>query len=243
MSNYKIIRDQRAFEFFAGWTQLCSSQETYYFVLVARKKYVPDHLEVKQHMRSDMPLKSFCASTYNEIVRGVRQLEVPLGAYMDRLWEIPQEALVLYCNPNKRDLKKASYHTAQEILKRLHEGNPVGNPRALATSKIHSSKSKDSKQYFVHFDYDVSGVSVNDMFDKLYRHINPEALWLVQTRGGYHALILPSRVSEEYKRTWYQGITEDKEIPIDHSGDFEMPVPGTTQGTFVPQLYWNKQKM
>lgn len=63
-------------------------------------------------------------------------------------------------------------------------------------------------------------------------YINQEAINIIETRGGYHVLINPVLVRDEFKNTFYQNLSKLS----DQSGDQMIPVPGTYQGGFTPKI-------
>lgn len=55
---------------------------------------------------------------------------------------------------------------------------------------------------------------------------------VLDTRGGYHILINPTKVKESYKNSFYKTFLKFS----DQQGDLLIPVPGTYQGGYVPKF-------
>ena len=80
----------------------------------------------------------------------------------------------------------------------------------------------EERQLLVHFDCD------KDL-------INPDAVKILETRGGFHVIIRLGRIAPQYVKSWYKNITS---LPgADIAGDTLIPIPGTYQGGFVPHLF------
>ena len=86
----------------------------------------------------------------------------------------------------------------------------------------------------MYFDVDFDKVTYEEIKTHFDNIINPECLTFLQTRGGLHVLIKLDDISPEFSKTWYNKVTA---IPgCDVSGDNMIPVPGCTQGNFVPHF-------
>jgi hypothetical protein len=83
-------------------------------------------------------------------------------------------------------------------------------------------------------DFDFDNVDLNDTVNKIRNHVNADAVTILQTRGGFHCLVEISKIETSYAKTWYNGI---KSIGgVDIVGDNMIPIPGCTQGDFVPHF-------
>lgn len=223
--NYKIIHDQDELQRFIDWLPDLEDNEIFYGCLFARKKYCPDMV----HSSDKTQLKRFTFRKINFIEK-IKQLECEVGSYSLKDRCVPQEALVLYANPNPRCQKKATFATIKECVN-LIERNAVNyNLHQEVMSNIQRSV---GTKHFVDFDFDLEDKSkIPEIISTINCIINPEAITFVETRGGIHCLISPSKVTTGNK--WYP---EMKKLGnIDQTGDQLLPVPGGIQGGFVPKF-------
>lgn len=103
----------------------------------------------------------------------------------------------------------------------------VRDPVEDAMTEVH--KARGSK-YYVDFDFDGDETKPEDLL----KYVNPEAVTIVHTRGGFHALVKPLFVHKSFMKTWYQAI---QKLPgVDHTGDKMLPIPGCVQGGAIPRL-------
>lgn len=65
--------------------------------------------------------------------------------------------------------------------------------------------------------------------------VNADAVKILETRGGFHAIISLDAIERKYVKSWYKNITSLEGADI--AGDTLIPIPGTYQGGFVPQLF------
>lgn len=230
--NYEIIKDEEALKSFIEWLPDLEESETYYLCLFARSKYTKD-LEGKNgipHIKSDKAQLKRFTSRKKDLLTKIRQLECSVGSYTQREIIIPQEALALYITVNPRDMWKAMYGSIRHLATCLQNTNRGVNPHQEVMSEIQRSKSRTC---YVDFDLDSKRTHPTDLieFGKI---INTEAITIIETRGGYHILVDPKKVEDQYRKTWYQNMSK---LPnVDQTGDCMIPVVGCTQGNFVPKF-------
>lgn len=219
--HYQIILDEQKFRNFIDWLPDLEDNEKYYCSLFARKKYCRELIKSNDKAQ----LRRFL-STKEQLFEKVKQLEVPLGAYRLGDRNAPQESLVLYINPNPRNLIRASYDGIIKLTELLKYQNQNFNPQAEIMSCIQRSQ---SRKLYLDFDID------DPEFDlrQLEGRINLDAVDVMQTRGGYHILIRLDRVVESYQKTFYRALTE---LDVDQTGDQLLPLAGCTQGGFMPRF-------
>lgn len=238
---HTIISDYTELEKYVNQLPDLGAGFKYYISLFARKKYggTPG-------LKSDKAqLKRFIASK-DLIIKKLQQLEIPLGRYDIDGFVIHQSSLVVYISVNPRDMHKAGAATALELTKTIFEGCRIRNPQASFLSNMQTI----GKKLYFNIDLDVlegQVLSENDLREWLMSIVNIDACTIVQTRGGYHILVLLDKISKPYKSHWYNNfklgqthnemIERGRVFTIDMSnGDGMTPLPGCTQGGFTPKL-------
>lgn len=231
--NYTIIKHEEELQKFINWLPDLKNGEKFYVSLFGRKKYVPN-----SNLKSDKAQLKRFVTDKERLIDKLRKLEVKEGSYQVDGISIPQEALAVYISPNPRCMRKASIRTAQEILKNI-EQNKYQNPQSIALNQIQVSYSKK-----VYFDLDIdsdSHINTQELGQFFHNKINPEAFGdnIVKTRGGYHVLIELDKISEQYKKSWYNNLSKphNYSFTVTMNGDNLIPIPGCVQGNFVPLMY------
>lgn len=228
MENYRIINDLDKLQQFIDWLPELEAHETYYVSLLARNKYCKDIV----HIRTDVEQLRRFTTTKERMIHKIKQLECELGTYTQKETPIPQEALALYIHPNPRSQTKAMERMLRRGMDLILQPYSNYNVHQEALSAIQQSKSKN---FVIDFDYD--NVPVDEfVYGILEIYINLSAVSIVKTRGGFHALVRPDLVTKEYKTGWYtamRSLIPEKDKAV---GDLLMPVPGCTQGNFIPHF-------
>ena len=86
--------------------------------------------------------------------------------------------------------------------------------------------------HLIYFDMDFDETDPEMIRTLLTNKINSDALSFLKTRGGFHLLVSLTKIDPEYVKSWYNNLVS---LPgIDVKGDNMIPVPGCTQGDFVP---------
>lgn len=224
--NYEIVKDESVLLDFINWLPKLEESEIYYLCLFARNKYCKG----TTHIKSDkQQLKRF-TSTKERMFEKIKQLECEYGAYKQKDTIIPQEALALYITVNPRNLWKATFNSLVTLSKCIQNNNRQINPHQQVMSDIQRAKSRtcyidvdiDNKCTLISLQHYLKGI------------INMDAVCILETRGGYHVLIDPEKVEVWYKKTWYKNLS--KLEGIDQIGDQMIPVPGCSQGNFIPKF-------
>lgn len=238
--NYQIVKNEQALLDFIEWLPDLEQNETYYLSLFARKKYSPNLIKSNDKTQ----LKRF-TSNKERMFDKIKQLEIEVGRWKLREMSAPQESLVLYIMPNPRCIHKATRAMGKKCwdLDRSQNFNLV----AEAMSCVQRSK---SRACFVDFDIDNKDIDLTKLYN-----IFPECPMtnppfdILETRGGYHVLVRPQHATNWIKghnetcqgfpelkvlENWHGEIT--KTFPVDQSADQLTPVPGCTQGGFVPKF-------
>lgn len=226
MNYYKVIQDEAILRSFIDWLPDLEEGEAYYVSLLARSKYSDAIKSDKQQ------LKRF-TSRKEDLYSKILQLECPIGAYTQKGQPIPQEALAIYITPNPRSLYDAMFSGLTALAKCIQNQNKHVNPHQEIMSEIQKNKSRSC---YVDFDFDIKDEAfAADLKTLIYERVGQSAkVQFVETRGGFHVLVDPLSVEEPFRRRWYQSIAE---LPhVDQTGDQMIPIPGCSQGGFVPRM-------
>jgi len=226
--NYEIIKDEKTLRDFIEWLPELERHECFYVCLFARSKYAPGIVATDKQQ-----LKRF-TSTKEFLFEKIKQLECEVGAYKQKHRDVPQEALALYITPNPRDYENAGKKSLIEFAKLVTEDYTGWNPHQVAMSEIQKSC---SRKIYTDLDFDFVGDHISDLAQfvrVLGERINLDCCKILQTRGGLHVLVRLDGINEKYKRSWYLGLTS---MPgCDVRGDNLIPVPGSSQGNFIPRF-------
>lgn len=229
--NYQIIRDIKLLEDFIDFLPDLELYEQFYVCLFSRSKYCKDIPGIT-HIRSDKAQVKRFTATKQTLINKIKQLECPVGSYMQKDIPIPQESLALYITPNPRSLIKATKNSLirfANLITEQYESNHY-NPHQEVMSEIQKAKSR-----MIYFDMDIDGMTSETLLrekELLKTFINIDALHFLKTRGGFHILVELEKIDPLFKKNWYKNITSI--LNIDIKGDNMIPVPGCTQGNFTP---------
>lgn len=231
--NYEIIKNEKLLDNFIEWLPELQENECYYVCLFARSKYAKneDGSNKFPHIKTDKAqLKRVTVHKKSLLKDKIRQMECAFGSYKTKDGEdIPQEALALYITPNPRNQRKAMFQLMKRLIDMQIANSSGFNIHAEAMSAIQKSK---SRTVYIDFDFDMENSIFEDVKQTVSTFINLEAVTFLKTRGGFHILINPKKVDLQYKNKFYQGL---KSIS-DQSGDGMIPIPGCTQGNFIPHF-------
>ncbi len=219
--NYKIIRDEKLLREFINWLPDLEPDEKYYGTLFARKKYAP-HSDLKTDKSK---IKRFVTKK-EHLYDKLRQLEVKEGTYKISDRPAPQESLAVYLNPNPRNLRQAAFEGIIQLTKLLKDGKKNFDPQSEMLTVIHNTV---GRKIYLDFDIDYKPFDPS----QLDPFINRDAVEILETRGGFHLLVNLKKIAPKYKSTFYKGMLS---LNVDQTGDQLLPIPGCTQGNFIPHF-------
>lgn len=231
-ATYNIIGNESHLREFINWLPDLAADETYYVSLFARNKYCKELAHIKQDKQQ---LKRFTSNKKN-LFNKLQQLEVKYGAYtLDDGSPIPQEALAVYIGLNPRSFEKATKSALKQFVDLITRQYSGYNPHQLVLSAIAKKESVSHKKYY-DFDFDV--LSLEEIqFGLNQIPFADKAVWVLQTRGGYHLLVDLENIDEQYQKSWFNAFTKVFSGAIDNKGtDTLIPLPGCYQGGFIPIL-------
>jgi hypothetical protein len=223
--NYQLIKDEAILIDFINWLPDTKPFEKYYVSLFARKKYCNNKDDLKS---SKAQLKRFITDK-KDLLQKIKQLEVKKGLYEFDGISVPEESLALYISVNPSDMEYVAKKMLIELANKITEPYSNYNPISIAHNCAQQGVTKRTKR-FIRFDYD--NITYEQIKDELTSSINHEAYSILKTRGGLHILINPNKVLNEYNKLWYQRLS--KIANCDITSDYLIPIPGCTQGNFIP---------
>lgn len=233
MANYKLILDESVLGDFVEWLPVLREGECYYIALLARNKYIRDlpnaiHMP---HIRSDKQQLGRIVCGKEGIHNRIKQLECEIGSYRTRDGDpIPPEALALYITMNPRSHIVATTEALKMMVEYVTAKDKKGY--RLDQDVISCIQRACGNRIFMDLDFD--GVDLPSTLEGVKKHINASCVTTLKTRGGFHLLIKLDEIADEVKRSWYNGITT---LPgVDVRGDNMIPIPGTSQGMFMPHF-------
>lgn len=236
--NYQIITQPFKLQEFINWLPELAPDETFYLCLFARSKYCKGIA----HIKSDKAQLKRFTSNKERMYNKIWQLEAPFGSYTTKevgggQIPVPQEALALYVTINPRSFIKATKAGVRKLLDLCLQPYNGFHPYQEVLSEVQKA---GSKSQFVTFDFDVDKEEWPHICAAVETIINPEALRVVETRGGYHVIVQIKAVNEELTgKNWYMQMTKILALyssDKDNKGDIMLPVPGTYQGGFTPKF-------
>lgn len=223
--NYEIIKNESLLRDFIDWLPELKNNECFYVALFARKKYC---LEVKNIKTDKIQCRRF-TTRKKDLYDKIRQLECPLDSYVIKDITIPQEALAVYISVNPRDLLLATKNGLIKFATLITQEYNGYNPQQEIMSEIHAACSRK-----IYFDLDFDHVDLNETVAKIKEFINEDCVKVLKTYGGFHVLIELGKIEKRFEKTWYKNISSIEGVDI--KGDNLIPVPGCTQGGFIPHF-------
>lgn len=228
--NYKIIQDKQKLLDFIEWLPELKPNENFYYCLFARNKYIRGTIH-EQYLKADKAQLKRGTSKKDYLFDKIKQLEVEFGSYKQNGYEIPQESLALYINPNPRSERKAMKLLLTKGLELIINEAKGFSCQSEALSAIQQSC---SRKLFLDFDFDNS--NFEDYKEAIENQVSGAYKVLV-TRGGFHLLVTPSLIKNN--KRWYEVISNWEAVDKTNHTDCLLPVPGCCQGGFVPYFYEN----
>ena len=228
--NYQVIVDEAELaKFVNNFLPVLENHEMWYVGCYARNKYCAGVANIKSDKQS---LGRFTSVT-KRLIEKLRQLEVPMNAYLQKDVIVPQEALCVYLTINPRDLKLAGKNALIKLADLVTREYNGYNPHQEVMSEIQKAKSRTC---FVDFDFDITGDETREsIVESILTKVNKECVVnILYTRGGLHCLIDPTKVDKSLVKTWYKNIASMNGVDV--KGDNMIPIPGCYQGGYVPKL-------
>ena len=226
--NYQVVVDEAEFQKFVGWLPPLEKEECHYVALLARDKYIRD-LGIGTFNSDRHQCSRFVTNTERLLLK-LKQCETEVGNYSVKDIEVPQQALAAYMTINPRSQTKAAKWLLKRLADVVADGEQNVNVYQESLTAIHKSV---GRKLFVDVDFD--NVALEQTVVEMSRYVNADAVKILETRGGFHAIIRLDKIHDKYVKSWYKNITIMGGADI--AGDTLIPIPGTYQGGWVPKLY------
>lgn len=226
--NYQIIVDEKALDQFIEFLPDNLSTEVYYICLFGRHKYDPQFPNSK-----DSGQLSRVVARKSEIKEKLRRMEVPIGSYSRDGVVASQQSLAAYIGLNPRNLIKANKNLMVTLVNRIADGDMEFNPISAATTEIHRAV---GRKFFVDFDYD--NIEVTQYLSEFERILPCNTYSVLKTRGGFHLIVDLEKI-KGVKTNWHKELSALPGCDV-KGADNLTPVPGCTQGGFVPYFVESK---
>lgn len=230
MTHYKTIIDENRLQNFLHWLPDLQPDETFYYSLLARNKYVKD--AGIGTLNSDKHQCARFVTNKERLLLKLRQTETPLNSYGIKNVLVPQEALASYISINPRSHSKAARYLLKRMADVVADNEPSPNVYQESLTALHKSM---SRKIFVDIDFDIDkGDDPVYWIKRIGEFLNKDAVDILLTRGGFHAIVRLSAIEQKYVKSWYRNM---QTLPgVDIVGDNMIPIPGTYQGGFIPSL-------
>lgn len=226
MTHHKIILDEPELDHFIATLPDLEPHEVWYVAMLGRNKYDPT-----QPNAMDNVSFRFVARNQRELKEKIQRLEAPLGSYSRDGHVASQECLALYMGVNPRSLIRANKAVLIEMATRIADGRLDFNPISVATTEIHRAV---GRKFYVDFDFDHADPSVCAAQISAFLP-EPYMYRILKTRGGFHLLVELNLIADLKNVKWHQGIAKLPGCDV-CGADVLTPVPGCTQGGFVPHF-------
>lgn len=230
--NYSVVVDEQEFNKFLRWLPPLEKEECHYVALLARDKYIRD-LGIGT-FNSDKHQCARFTTTHERLLLKLKQCETEIGNYAVNGTCVPQEALAAYMTINPRSQTKAAKWLLKRLADVVADEEQNVNVYQESLTAIHKSI---GRKLFVDVDFD--NVPLAPTVRMMSGFVNSDAVKILETRGGFHAIIRLDAIEEKYVKSWYKNITSLEGADI--AGDTLIPIPGTYQGGFVPTLFDMKE--
>lgn len=217
MFRYEVIADLSKLEEFIDFLPETTSDEVYFMSLMARSK----DASLPKVKNSEI-YGTKRAVKKKDIVRCLREYEIPIGGYARQGVEIQQGHLSPYITINPRSLSQAAKKTCLELTNLLITSpDDLINPADFSMRMIHQSV---GTKHFIDFDFDNADVA--DIHEKLKNIPLPTGKTLI-TKGGFHLIYSSKAVGSRYNDIVKLGCDV-------HGSSGMIPIPGCYQRGFVP---------
>ena len=243
-SCYDILIDKDEFAKFCSMVlPNLENDEQFYCSLLARNKW-----NKESNIGSKVQLKRFTSG--NEyLMQKLSQLETKIGSYQDKNNPIPQANLGVYIMPNPRSLFNAGQDLINEISRNTKKRVYHMNPQSMALSCIQTNCNRK-----IYYDLDVDIKNLNNkqryigsiLTNLVCLNLNKnEDFFVIETKNGCHILLKIENMVERLGRNWFKQIesivrTHNRYCAdaanIEMNEDNLLPIPGCTQGGFIPKL-------
>lgn len=277
---YKFLYDERQlknwFDKLVPYEGYLTPYEALFISLAARNKYIDREKVAANLNKTYMFNRKIIYGKnkiylYNNFLKSIKQLESNEGSYQvksrlnDDLVDIPNEAMVIYCNINPINtldtfilLKQSILDIDREYYKTSSSGKSVENcikemSRLAYLAEQCYGKSPSNRRWFdIDVDLEIDQLIVKDKYERIIFNIIEEIIVknssltkedfiVISTRTGFH-ILFSVKLSPLFKKSPEHIVSdffdkfEAKEIKLNENGI--VPLPGTMQGGYLVKVIW-----
>lgn len=226
----KIITNRDALEQFINLLPNNKEEERYMLYLFARKKY-----NYVEGLKADKCQLKRIMCRKKDIVDCLEKLEVKQYKFGDIL--IPQDNLVVYIQPNPRDMRKAARETqSQTVTNLLDSGNL--NVKSIFYNEM-QKYAKDKRFFMLDVDWETSFKEEDlELLTNILTEILGYTPLRLKTKNGVHVLIETEKIISANKNKWYNSVKaiKNNNFKITMSADNMCVIAGAIQANFSPYI-------
>lgn len=239
-----MIEDREQFDRFVEILPDLGSDEVYFISLSARKKYLDEEERVRYDLGRTEMFARQVARSKEQLYHVARKLRGILDNRTTRTgYPMPKHAVVVYANINPTSTVKATNKFVKDINKAREQvmnatlkGNvpDFGAFRYADRTFMNCLQKSTGNRHFLDIDVDTKDQSI---LDELLESIQSLEYYVVDTKGGYHVLVVRESLNNSGVRLHEVVQRLDGKVDTEVCFSSQMvPTPGTFQAGYLVKL-------